>query len=88
MCRVPRSRASSSMAGGVAPSDGVKLMYEQPRSSAAIAYSELAGSGHLFGLSSSLLSSVQSSGSRRRVDRRLGRGHVDHDHVRQLVLGA
>ena len=32
------------MAAGAAPSDGVKLMYGIPRSSAAIAYSELAGS--------------------------------------------
>ena len=36
---------SSSMAAGAAPSDGVKLMYEPPRSKAAIAYSELAGNG-------------------------------------------
>ena len=35
--RVPRSRASSSIAAGAEPSDGVKLMYEQPRSIAAIA---------------------------------------------------
>ena len=34
---VPRSRANSSIAAGAAPSEGVKLMYEQPKSKAAIA---------------------------------------------------
>ena len=76
------------MAGGVAPSDGVKLMYEQPRSSAAIAYSELAGSGHFCGLSSSLFKLAPIGRQRVGVDRRLGRGHVDHDHVGQLVASA
>src|SRR5262245_22553094 len=63
MWRVPRSRANSSTAGSDVASDGVKLRCEQPRSSAAIAYNELAGNGHLRGLSSSLFSSLHLVGN-------------------------
>ena len=51
------------MAGGAEPSDGVKLMYGMPRSSAAIAYSELAGSDWKSVFSRSRDSVSQRSGS-------------------------
>ena len=59
-----------------------------PRSSAAMAYSELAGNGHFRGLSSSLSSCDQRAGIACDVDRRLGRGDVDDDQMGQLLLAA
>jgi hypothetical protein len=63
MCRVPRSMANSPIAAGVAPSEGVKLMYEQPKSSAAIAYRLLAGIAGGLARESCLSSSRQRPGS-------------------------
>ena len=60
----------------------MKLRYEEPRSNAAIAYSELAGNGHCCGRSSSRLSPGQSPGSASRSTARLGRRDVDHDQMR------
>ncbi len=51
------------MAAGAEPSEGAKLMYEQPRSKAAIAYRELANRGHFRGSSNRGSSSSQARGT-------------------------
>ena len=84
--QVLRSSASSPIAAGVAPSDGVKLMYGMPKSSAAMAYSELAESGDA-GPSSK--QSLEIAPPRRQFDvvgRRLGRRHIDDDHAVEIGL--
>ena len=74
-------------------------MYEWPASNAAMAYSELAGRAGAqplpaaqgcrhgdaaCGLSSSAAPVPPRSAAERRIDRRLGRGHVDHHQMGEL----
>ena len=77
------------MAAGVAPGEGVKLMNVAPKSKAAMAYSELAESGHLRGWSSSFIELRPALGNC--FSTSIGgsvEATIDDDQMGQLLLAA